>query len=642
MSFALFRSFHARRPNSVDLPKSNPECMPHSPLHKHLYPVIQKNEYPVGSKRGLLVDFEDDSYQSVDNSSVLTKDEQGLTTYQSHTFQQSLSIRDHTDGIQWKKLTSFMLQSRWGDRDRLARREIQSSCWNFDRDYEESKDDSRNGIFDDNEEEEFVCFDEKPIKAQRMGMRSALFSDESKEDDAVEDSALMADHFQLLVRHPIVRSTLEDLGSKRAPLFDEFRTKNLETDSIVSGDSLDFKPRIQETLTDDNLLNLTTSFDDCESQPIESRSFPLDAPVRLPECSPNVEKCFENVLLVSPEYFEGSTFDASKHAPAKSLKKVPAAIDAPALADMIHPMNLDLFPKTYDSPVKRLLSLNDHLGVKPRPSPPPSPGVSTTSTSTSDSSSQEVPRGPFVKTDPAKVGPMEKIRKNMASSFRSKANGAKTRLKYNLSKGKKGMSEEERFQANDLLPKLAVPELKPKRNVYSPSKSTRAVSGPLSILLLHPTAKVFEIVQVDYIPDTTTVGDVLSKARANATDCLLSEQKYVSLCNKEQELAAPMLSVSLLVARIFGLSNGSSDHDVELKNREARLLVAVPEGYTASWCQAVRRALWSHPKMQRWWSQIDDPFQPSSKKGSDTTKTVDPFLETKKMPKARAHRRQEV
>lgn len=45
----------------------------------------------------------------------------------------------------------------------------------------------------------------------------------------------------------------------------------------------------------------------------------------------------------------------------------------------------------------------------------------------------------------------------------------------------------------------------------------------------------------------TTVGDVLAKARAAATDPALSEQKYISLCKVRQEIAAPMLPVNLLI-----------------------------------------------------------------------------------------------
>jgi hypothetical protein len=651
MSFAIFRSFHTRRTkDAVNLSQSHPGDIPDKSLHKPLYPAIHEKDYHGDGKRQMSIDFEDDSYRSIDNSSVLTKDDQGITTYQSHAFQQSLSIRDHADGIQWKKLTSFVLQSRWGERERTTKRELLSTCWNFDQDYEESKDDSRYGNIDDNEDEESVCFDETPIKAQRMGIRSALFADECKENDVIEDSALMADHILLLARQPTFRSTLEDLGSKVAPLSKDFHAKNLETDSIVPGDSLDFKPRFQETLTDDNYVNLATSFDDCESYPIESKSFPLDAPIRLPESSPTVEKCFENILLVSPKYFDGSTFDISIHTPTKSLqKKVPVSTDAPVLADMIHPMNLDLFPKTNESLVKSSFSgnVNDHLGVNSRPSSPPSSGGTNRHTNTSNASPRtDFLSRPLVKTDTREVSPMETIRKNLASSFRSKISGTMARLKYSLSKGKKGMTDDERIQAKDLLPKkLFIPELKPTRKVSPPSKNTLSplprnndlASGPLSILLLHPTAQVFEIVQVDYIPDSTTVGDILSKARSNATDCSLSEQKYVSLCNKEQELAAQMLSVSLLVARNDGVSCGSIDRNAQLKNREVHLLVAVPEGYTASWCQAVRRALWSHPKMQRWWNQTDDPFQPS-KKGLDNTKAIDHSQE-KSVPKTRARRR---
>jgi type II secretory pathway component PulJ len=48
------------------------------------------------------------------------------------------------------------------------------------------------------------------------------------------------------------------------------------------------------------------------------------------------------------------------------------------------------------------------------------------------------------------------------------------------------------------------------------------------------------------------------------------------------------------------------------REMEGRLLVAVPEGSTATECQAIRRALWKNPKIQRWWNKTDPFAHPSS------------------------------
>jgi hypothetical protein len=210
MSFAIFRGFHSRRPkDSVDLPESHPGDISGSPRPKSWYSVIRKKRCPRDDKKRLSFEYENDGYQCFDKSSVLTGDDHGPTTYQTHSFQQSLSVRGQPDGIQWNKLTYFMLQSRWGERDRTSKRQMHSE-WNFDPDYEESKDDSRYSNHDDIDDEEAVFFDDRPLEAHCMGTRSALFADESKQDDLVGDGILMVDHFQLFARNPIFRSTLED------------------------------------------------------------------------------------------------------------------------------------------------------------------------------------------------------------------------------------------------------------------------------------------------------------------------------------------------------------------------------------------------------------------------------------------------
>lgn len=150
------------------------------------------------------------------------------------------------------------------------------------------------------------------------------------------------------------------------------------------------------------------------------------------------------------------------------------------------------------------------------------------------------------------------------------------------------MSKEQRVYSKAFLPKSLLPEFS------KPKKTTN--NHILSVLLAHIEQHVFEVIAIDcFYKDDCTIGDVLSKARASATDPALSEQKYVSLVFGRQEFAAPMLPIHVAVD--FRVSHP--------------LALAVPEGSTGTELQAIQRVLWKNPKMKRWWN-VEDPFQPSN------------------------------
>jgi hypothetical protein len=148
------------------------------------------------------------------------------------------------------------------------------------------------------------------------------------------------------------------------------------------------------------------------------------------------------------------------------------------------------------------------------------------------------------------------------------------------------------------------------------------------VLLVEPEQKVFEVVKID--PFTAneeevsrtrrptvavninnnnnndarlTIGDVLAQARTGAIDPALAAQKYVSLCNGQQELAAPMLPVDLLL-----WLPGS-----ERKETSPEMLLAVPEGSNAAAVRQIHHRLMQNPRMQRWWRQ-QDPFYVAAQK----------------------------
>jgi hypothetical protein len=136
---------------------------------------------------------------------------------------------------------------------------------------------------------------------------------------------------------------------------------------------------------------------------------------------------------------------------------------------------------------------------------------------------------------------------------------------------------------------------------------------PLSILLLNPVRKIFEIVQVDFVRGTTIGDNLLSKA----SDETLSGQKHISICNRKLELTAPMLPVSLLVDTTLDRSPDRRPSRSEKRKRmDKRLLVAVTAGSSAKDSQHIRRVLWKHPRVQRLWKK-SDPFSHPDESDAD-------------------------
>jgi hypothetical protein len=231
-----------------------------------------------------------------------------------------------------------------------------------------------------------------------------------------------------------------------------------------------------------------------------------------------------------------------------------------------------------------------------------------------------------------------------SSSFRSSSMAGGGRVRYSLSTGKRSMSKAQRQYSKDFLPKslLVLPspapllekEVMPRTTTAAPTARTSNSSknnnnkhnsnnSTLSVLLVDVQQHIFEVIAVDcYYKDDCTVGDVLSKARASATDPALSEQKYISLVYGQQEFAAPMLKIHAAV-----------DFTINPDHTSRPLALAVPEGSNARQVQYIKMILWKNPKMKRWWN-VEDPFMPSrmdsiteitvptSPKATATTKTT--------------------
>jgi hypothetical protein len=262
------------------------------------------------------------------------------------------------------------------------------------------------------------------------------------------------------------------------------------------------------------------------------------------------------------------------------------------------------------------------------------------------------------------------------SSFLSSCSN-NSRISYSLKSGRRGMSREERKQAREFLRGQTIvttatasaaaaskpsKQQEPEKTYYcktekeEPVHTTTTVNKEeeeaeqvaakdiptfIFVLLVEPSQKIFEVVKIDptAASETTgatpttrggkttplhqsegglTVGDVLAQARTGATDPALASQKYVSLCNGMQELAAPMLPVDLL-SRPNKDKGGDKGSERKKRRKFPEMLMAVPEGSTADVVRQIHSRLMQNPRMQRWWRQ-QDPFDSSSKKKKESKK----------------------
>lgn len=435
---------------------------------------------------------------------------------------------------------------------------------------------------------------------------------------------------------------------------------------MQSPTSLDFQPRLDdpgEPLHD--TIGFSSSIVSAEGEdllntkpatglsPRGDIEFQEDEPPRLKEdeALQEVQKCFDRVQLVSAAFFQSPAAIGKVEEEEETQNAASSANkSALSLLDLIHPMDPELFREDKNSP-----------SPKHRQSSGPeimndSSDASLYYSAASHCSNNRSPSEVFNFDQYTIEHDKDHRASRLSSSFRSSTH--KNRVLYSLSSGKRGMTLSQKLYSKSYLPPTrpalqvrvdppaVTPDNKDNTSVstntsptsgcsseeerdqtfVSPRSHCRLTDTTLHILLVEISQKIFEIVQVDHTTRETTVGDVLSRARVQATDPLLSQQTYVSLCNANHELAAPMLPVNLMVVNETNTTNKFSPctgsetsprasekmlqkYD-EREQKESvddpsmgRLLVAVPEGSSASQVRRVQKALWKHPRVQRWWKK---------------------------------------
>jgi hypothetical protein len=106
------------------------------------------------------------------------------------------------------------------------------------------------------------------------------------------------------------------------------------------------------------------------------------------------------------------------------------------------------------------------------------------------------------------------------------------------------------------------------------------------ILLMEPKLKIFEIVQVLYQPELTTVGDILQQVRLDATDIRLAKQTYTGLTYQGIHITAPMVPIDMLLQA-----------EVESKRFRKPILLAVPTLFSADQIEVLAPQLLTSPKV---------------------------------------------
>jgi hypothetical protein len=115
----------------------------------------------------------------------------------------------------------------------------------------------------------------------------------------------------------------------------------------------------------------------------------------------------------------------------------------------------------------------------------------------------------------------------------------------------------------------------------TPTKTN--VTPKCLILLMNPRSQIFEIIQVSFLPEHTTVGDILRGIRDEATDPRLARQTYTGLAYQGMHISAPMVPVDMIVEA----------------EKNGKPLLAVPRNYSAGQIERMANELLGRPQVLR-------------------------------------------
>lgn len=132
-----------------------------------------------------------------------------------------------------------------------------------------------------------------------------------------------------------------------------------------------------------------------------------------------------------------------------------------------------------------------------------------------------------------------------------------------------------------------------------------ATSSRCLILLMDPSKRIFEIVQVPYIMESTTIGEILARLPIVATDRRLARVKFSGFSCKGILFSASMVPVQLVL---------------EAAQSRVRPIFAVPEGYSPEQIDALGNSLLRSPHVAK---LLHDKLA-NARHESDSSKTSKP------------------
>ncbi|KAG7366865.1 hypothetical protein IV203_029535 [Nitzschia inconspicua] len=199
---------------------------------------------------------------------------------------------------------------------------------------------------------------------------------------------------------------------------------------------------------------------------------------------------------------------------------------------------------------------------------------------------------------------------NGNTSYISPLKPKEPNLRYSLSKGLEKVASVSSIPKdpklfNSLRPSSEGTSLRNK-SVNSSICKYDPNSYKIFILLLSVSRKTFELIQLLYQPNDTTVGNILEMIPENATEAALGNQVYVGLCRPKTK--EEILDKDLLASE-------SHSGVVSAKISLGEILVAIPEGYTGADVAVLAKQILANPKIIKLLKRAD-PLAPKKSRRS--------------------------
>lgn len=143
-----------------------------------------------------------------------------------------------------------------------------------------------------------------------------------------------------------------------------------------------------------------------------------------------------------------------------------------------------------------------------------------------------------------------------------------------------------------------------KKRISPRSNSSSSYLGgdqtKIFILLIQPSTKKFELIELMFRTSVGTLGDILQLIPSSSTDESLGRQRHRGLCR-------PTDGVEMRKKSYFALGASKSRRSYRILQGE--ILIAIPDGYTAYECKELSKPILKHPGLMRLLKR-EEPLKP--------------------------------